>query len=142
MRFHPFVATLERWAAGVSSTCGEPWTRAAITTAVERGPHTSSLTPDARTLIKEEVQYQTAAGFSEEVLWHNLRNKLPVNLKILPLAIIPQVGRRDRLLLDLSFPVQAARPASKRGCRQWLPPTPLAPSVNFTTAKLSPDYPF
>jgi hypothetical protein len=27
MRFHPFVATLERWASGVSATCGEPWTR-------------------------------------------------------------------------------------------------------------------
>ena len=82
MRFHPFVATLEvqRWAGGVSATCGEPWTRAAITTVVERGPHTSASTPDARQLIEEEVQYQTAAGFSEVVLWHNLRNKLPVNL--------------------------------------------------------------
>jgi hypothetical protein len=52
MRFHPFVATLERRAGGVSATCGEPWTRAAITTAVEHGPHTSALTPDARKLIE------------------------------------------------------------------------------------------
>jgi hypothetical protein len=51
------------------------------------------------------------------------------------------VGRRGRLLLDLSFPVQVARPASIRGRRQWLPPPPLAPSVNSTTATLSPDYP-
>ena len=141
MRFHPFVATLERWASGVSATCGEPWTEAAITTAVERGPHTSALTPDARQLIEEEVQYQTSAGFSEVVLWSNLRNKLPVNLKISPLAVIPQVGRRGRLLLDLSFPVQAARPTSKRGRRHWVPPPPLAPSINSTTTKLSPDYP-
>jgi hypothetical protein len=73
MRFNPFVATLEQWASGVSATCGEPWTRAAIATAVERGPHTSALTPDARQLIEEEVQYQTAAGFSEVVMWHDLR---------------------------------------------------------------------
>ena len=110
MRFHPFVATLvqERLASGVSATCGEPWTRTAITTAVDRGPHTSALTPNARELIKGEVLYQTATGFSEVVFWHNLRNKLPVNLKISPLAVIPQVGRRGRLLLDLLFPVQAA----------------------------------
>ena len=76
------------------------------------------------------------------MLWHNLRNKLPVNFKVSPLAVIPQVGRRGRRLLDLSFPVQAARPASKRGRRHWLPPPALAPSVNSTTAKLSPDYPF
>ena len=135
MRFHPFVATLERWASAVSATCGEPCKRTAITTAVERGPHTSALTPDPRELIEEEVQDQTAAGVLEVVLWHNMRNKLPVNLKNSPLAVIPQVGRRGRLLLDLSLPVKAARPASERGCRHWTPPPPLAPSVNTT------DYP-
>jgi hypothetical protein len=46
---------------------------------VERGPNMSALAPDARKLIKEEVQYQNAAGFSEEVLWHNLSNQLLVN---------------------------------------------------------------
>jgi hypothetical protein len=109
MRFHSFAATLERRAAGVSATCGEKWTQAAITTRwMERGPHTSALSPDARKLIEQEAQYQSAAGFLAVVLWHNLRNKLPVNLKISPLAVIPQVGPRGRLLLDLSFPVQAA----------------------------------
>jgi hypothetical protein len=34
-----------------------------------------------------------------------------MNLKVSPLA----VGRRGRLLLDLSFPSQTARPASKWG---------------------------
>ncbi len=120
----------------MSATCGEPWTRTAITTAVQCGPQTSALTPDGRELIKEEVQYQTAAGFSKVVFWHHLCNKLPVNLKISPLAVIPQVGRRGRLHLDLSFPVQAARLLSKRGRRHWTPPPPLAPSVNFTTANL------
>jgi hypothetical protein len=39
----------------------------------------SALTPNAHELIEEGVQYQTAAGFLEVVLWHNLRNKLPEN---------------------------------------------------------------
>jgi hypothetical protein len=51
MRFHPFVATLEQWAAGLSALCGEPWSQAAVRAAIERGPHTSALTPEARDLI-------------------------------------------------------------------------------------------
>jgi hypothetical protein len=34
MRFHPFVATLEQWASGVSALCGEPWSEAAIRAAI------------------------------------------------------------------------------------------------------------
>ncbi len=64
-----------------------------------------------------------------------------LNLKVSPLAVILQVGRRGRLLLDLSFPSQAARPASKRGQRTWVVPPPLAPSVNSTTIQQLPDYP-
>ena len=141
MRFHPFVETLEKWALGVAAACGSPWTETAINAAVARGPHTSALTPEARGLIEEEMHYQITAGFSEIVLWSDIRTRLPQHLKVSPLAVIPQVGRRGRLLLDLSFPVQAARPTSKRGRRNWVAPPPLAPSVNSTTTQQSPDYP-
>ena len=81
--------------------------------------------PGARALIDEEMQYQILAGFSEMVNWSDIRSRLPENLKVSPLAVIPQVGRRDRLLLDLSFPVQVARPTSKREQRGWTaPPRP------------------
>ena len=141
MRFHPFVATLEQWASGVSAVCGEPWSEAAIQAAIDRGPHTSALTPEARNLIDEEMEYQIQAGFSEMVLWSAIQHSYPLNLKVSPLAVIPQVGRRGRLLLDLSFPSQAARPASKRQRRNWVVPPPLAPSVNSTTIQQSPAYP-
>ena len=117
MRFHPFVATLEHWASGVSALCGEPWSEAAICAAIERGPHMSALTPEARDLIDEEMKYQIQAGFSEMVLWRTIQHPYPTNLKVSPLAVIPQVGRRGRLLLDLLFPSQAAQPASKWGQR-------------------------
>ena len=107
MRFHPFIATLEQWADGVVAQCGEPWSEAAIVAAVDRGPHTSALTPEARMLTEEEMEYKVTAGFSEVALWSNLRPSLPLHLKVSPLAVIPQVGRRGRLLLDLSFAVQA-----------------------------------
>ena len=104
MRFHPFVETLEKWALGVAAACGSPWTETAINAAVARGPHTSALTPEARDLIEEEMHYQIRAGFSEIVLWSDIRTRLPQHLKVSPIAVIPQVGRRGRLLLDLSFP--------------------------------------
>jgi hypothetical protein len=97
MRFHPFVATLEQWASGVSALCGEPWSEAANGAAIERGPHTSALTPKARDLIDKEMKYQIQAGFSEMVLWRTIQHAYPLNLKVSPLAVIPQVGRRGRL---------------------------------------------
>jgi hypothetical protein len=142
MRFHPLVATLEHWASGVSALCGAPWSEAALCAAIERGPHTSALTPEACDLIDEDMKYQIQAGFSEMVLWRTIQHAYPTNLKLPLLAVIPQVGRRSRLLLDLFlFPSQAARPASKRGRQTWVVPPPLAPSVNSTTLQQSPDYP-
>jgi hypothetical protein len=108
MWFHPFVASLEHWASGVSALCGEPWSEAAICAAIKHGPHTSALTPEARDLINEEMKYQIQAEFSEMVLRRAIQHAYPTNLKVSPLAVIPQVGRRGRLLLDLLFPSQAA----------------------------------
>ena len=100
MRFHPFIETLEKWSTGVPVDCGHPWTDAAIRAAVTRGPHTSALTPEARQLIMDEMDYQVAAGFSEIMLWTKVQALHPAQLKVSPLAVIPQVGRRGRLLLD------------------------------------------
>ena len=142
MCFHPFVATLAQWSVGVSAQCGDPWDTAALDAAVARGPHTSALTPAARQLIADEMEYQVAAGFSEIMLWTDIQSLRPRNLKISPLAVIPQVGRRGRLLLDLSFAVQAPCKSPGKRYRNYLPTLiPLAQSVNNTTLKQSPEYP-
>ena len=39
------------------------------------------------------------------MLWDDVKCLRPHNLKISPVALIPQVGRRGRIILDLSFPV-------------------------------------
>ena len=39
------------------------------------------------------------------MLWSDLQKLRPKNLKISPVAVVPQVGRRGRIILDLSFPV-------------------------------------
>ena len=141
MRFHPFVETLERWSNGVPVDCGPPWSQKAMVTAVSRGPHTSALTPDARQLITDEMDYQVAAGFSEIMTWAEVQALKPAQLKVSPLAVIPQVGRRGRLLLDLSFAVHSPRGGGKRARRAYASAVPLAPSVNDTTTKQSPEYP-
>ena len=125
----------------MSALVGDLWSEAAIPAAIERGPHMSALTPEARDLIDKEMQYQIQAGFSEMVMWSSVQHAYPVNLKVSALAVIPQVGRRGRLLLDLSFPSQTAQPASKRGRHNWVVPPPLAPSVNSTTIQQLPAYP-
>jgi len=38
-------------------------------------------------------------------LWEDLKRLRPRNLKILPVAVVPQTGQRGRIILDLSFPV-------------------------------------
>jgi hypothetical protein len=141
MRFHPFFATLEQWSTGVPVACGAPWTAVALQAAITRGPHTSALTPDARQLITDEMDYQVAAGFSEIMPWSEVQALHLRQLKVSPLAVIPQVGRRGRLLLDLSFAVQAPRGPGKRARRSQHTSAPLAPSVNDTTTKHSPVYP-
>lgn len=103
---HPFGATLKEWERGVPVNCGPDWKREAIDEAVRRGPHVSALTPDARQLVMEDVMYQVEAGFSEIVLWDSIKDNPPSNLKVSPLAVIPQTNRRGRLILDLSFGVR------------------------------------
>ena len=58
----------------------------------------------------------------------------PPNLKISLLACISQTNRRDRLILDLSFPVYQPQAGRKRKATAEI----LQPSVNASTTALSP----
>jgi hypothetical protein len=100
---------------------------------VLRGPHSSAMTPEARALVLEDVLYQVQAGFSEIITWASIEANPPANLKVSPLAVIPQTDRRGRLILDLSFGVRRSSGPTKGEVFQ--------PSVNATTKKLSPDAP-
>jgi hypothetical protein len=39
------------------------------------------------------------------MVWHKIQQLRPKNLKILPIAVVPQRDRPRRIILDLSFPV-------------------------------------
>jgi hypothetical protein len=103
---YPFGATLKEWESGVPVNCGLGWNWEAILEVVQRGPHVSATTSEARGLVLEDVMYQVAVGFSEIVRWDDIKADLPSNLKVSPLAVMPQTDRRGRLILDLSFGVR------------------------------------
>jgi hypothetical protein len=56
-------------------------------------------------VFKEDINYQVRVGFSKMISWEELKKLWPKNLKISPVACIPQVGQRGSIILDLLFPV-------------------------------------
>ena len=112
---------------GCEANCGDPWDEETLQTALARGPSKSALTPEAVEVLWEDLTYQEKAGFvkivpAAEILGQGRR---PVNLKISPVAVIPQVGRRPRIILNLSAQVKVG------GTRRKKPR--IQPSVNETT---------
>jgi hypothetical protein len=104
--FHPFAETLKEWETGVPVDCGAPWEWKTVVAAVEKGAHKSATTDDSIALIAEDVAYQVKAGYAEIVSWDDLCKIRPKNLKVSPLAVVPQRDRRGRMILDLSFAVR------------------------------------
>ena len=102
---HPFTPTLTKWRHGIEVDCGPNWSWDVIVAAIARGPHPTAATPDSIALFKDDIAYQVKAGFCKVMLWEDLQCLRPHNLKILPVAVVPQSGRRGQIILDLSFPV-------------------------------------
>jgi hypothetical protein len=102
---HPFGKTLQKWRTGVPVDCGKPWSQEAIQAAIARGPHKTALLPEAIPLVHEDIAHQVKAGFSEIINWDEIKHSLPAQFKISPVTVMPQTGRRGRIILDLSFPV-------------------------------------
>ncbi len=102
---HPFTPILKEWRCWISVDCGPDWTWSDIEAAGSRGPHPTAHTPAAFALFAEDIAYQVKAGFCLVMSWEDIKHLRPTNLKILPVALVPQVGRRGRIILDLSFPV-------------------------------------
>ena len=99
---------------GVPVDCREDWSREVIEATIERGPHQSATTPEAIDLFEEDIAYQVKAGFARIVYWDDIKEHLPPQLKISPVAVVSQTNRRDRIILDLSFPVRVGRQIIKQ----------------------------
>jgi hypothetical protein len=56
-------------------------------------------------LMEEDVAYQVQAGYAEVVDWVSLKDRIPAQLNVSPLAVVPQKNRQECMIPDLSFPV-------------------------------------
>ncbi len=92
---------------------------------IERGPHKSALEPNALTHFAEEVADKVAKGQARVVLWDDIKQHHPQQLKVSPVAAIPHKSRAYRLILDLSFALR-------------LEDSGVIESVNDTTEKWTP----
>jgi hypothetical protein len=136
--FHPFAETLREWETGVPVDCGTDWEWKTIEAAIEQGPHKSATSAESIALVKEDVDYQVRAGYAEIIPWKKLRKLRPRQLKISPLAVVPQRNRRGRMILDLSFAVRKGKRGRKRGRNDEVL---LQESVNDSTVRQAPDVP-
>jgi hypothetical protein len=72
-------------------------------------PEKSATSAESIALIAEDVAYQVNAGYAQVVTWTKLCKLRPRNLKVSPLAVVPQRNQRGRMILDLSFAVRRGR---------------------------------
>ena len=110
---------------------GPDWAWEIIKAAVARGPHPTASTPDLIDLFKEDTAYQVKAGFLQDHAVGGPRLQ-PLNLKISPVAVVPQVGQRGCIIFDLLFPVYQ----DVNGAM-----TDVQASVNDTTLLTAPSIP-
>ena len=56
-------------------------------------------------LIKEDIACQVEAGFSRTGNCDDIKHNPLGKLNVSPAVVVPQIKRRDHIILDLSFPV-------------------------------------
>ena len=111
---------------GFRADCGPPWTKEVLNQALARGVSPSAQDPEAVQVLWEDLTYQQEAGFVTIVPGTTLLGEgRPRDLKISPVAVIPQVGHRPRIILNLSAEVKVPGTRRKKETVQ--------PSVNETT---------
>eukprot|EP00956_Cyclotella_meneghiniana_P024898 scaffold50779_cov23-Cyclotella_meneghiniana.AAC.1 len=104
---HPAAGALLEYATqGCPCNTGKDWTKEQLWAAVERGPHVSALEPDAIEQMEQEIAEKQKQGQVKVVLWDDIKDNPPAQLKVSPLAMIPHKSRKYRAILDLSFPVR------------------------------------
>jgi hypothetical protein len=71
--------------------------------AVARGPHQSSLSPEAIAHFTIESKGKVRVGQAKLVIWDNIKDNPPLQLKVSPIAAIPHKSKAFHSILDLSF---------------------------------------
>ena len=123
---HPAGELLSEWSQlGCPTKTGRPWSKEEMWEAVARGPHQSSRSPDAIAHFATESAEKVRVGQAKLVLWDDIKDNPPPQLKISPIATIPHKSKAFRSILDLSFSLHL-----KNGG--------ILESVNHSTIKMAP----
>jgi hypothetical protein len=138
---HPFLDTLREWETGFPVDCGPAWDWGAVEAVVAKGVHKSATSQESITLIEEDVAYKVKAGYAQIISWEELQRVRPTNLKVSPLAVVPQQNRQGRMILDLSYTVRRGQRRSRKRKRRHEDETIIQASVNDTTVRLAPELP-
>ncbi len=120
---HPAAPLLASYAThGCPVDCGPDWTLDQIMEALKYGAHPSAKLEEPRACLIKETVDKEDKGFARRIKWRDIKNNLPPQLKLSPVAMIPHKSRAFRCILDLSFDLKQTS----------------SPSVNDTTIKLAP----
>eukprot|EP00956_Cyclotella_meneghiniana_P024897 scaffold50778_cov74-Cyclotella_meneghiniana.AAC.1 len=96
---HPAAGALLEYATqGCPCNTGKDWTKEQLWAAVERGPHVSALEPDAIEQMEQEIAEKQKQGQVKVVLWDDIKDNPPAQLKVSPLAMIPHKSRKYRAI--------------------------------------------
>jgi hypothetical protein len=109
---------------GCPVDCGPAWTTTHIIAALKRGAHPSAKLPTARACLVSEAQEKVKNGYARIIKWKDIKDNLPTNFKLSPVAMIPHKSRLYRCILDLSYQLKINGKT--------------LPSVNSESAKLAP----
>ena len=101
---HPAYPLLQSYADnGCPVDCGPPWSHEHILLMLRRGPHVSAKQKDAKAQLQTETEDKIKHGYARTVRWKDIKNNLPRNFKLSPIAMIPHKSKLFRAILDLSF---------------------------------------
>jgi hypothetical protein len=91
---HPAAEKLLQYATGgCPANMGLPWSKEEMQAAIDRGPHVSALVPEAIKQLQLEVNDKVRKGQAKVVLWDDIKDDPPKELKISPIAMIPHKSR-------------------------------------------------
>ena len=123
---HPAAEVLLDYAhRGCPVNTGSPWSKETMEAAIKKGPHTSALVDEAIQQLHQEVEAKVECGQCRIVMWDDIKDDPPKELKISPIAMIPHKSKPYRPILDVSFGVT-------------LDTGEKIPSVNESSVKTAP----
>jgi hypothetical protein len=93
--------------------------------AVARGAYASAISAEALDHFRLKTEKKVKCGQAKIVLWDEIKDTLPPQMKVSPIAVIPHKSKAFWSILDLSFSLR-------------LPNWSVCQSVNDTTTKTAP----